>query len=70
MVRILDSKIILDGPGRNDIRCNDYSGLSTDQKPTDSGIATGSTFLEVDTGDAYLYDEVGGTWHKVGGSNG
>lgn len=32
------------------------AGLSTDDKPT-AGIATGSDFTEVDTGDVYFYDE-------------
>ncbi len=42
-----------------------YSGLSTDTKPTGLDISTGSLFFEVDTGDVYAYDEVGVTWHKV-----
>ena len=33
-------------------------GLSTDSKPTFTGMATGSTFVAVDTGKAYLYEEV------------
>ena len=41
-----------------------YAGLSTDDKPT-AGVATGSEFLEVDTGDVYAFDEVGGTWAKI-----
>lgn len=40
-------------------------GLSTDAKPTD-GLATGSAFIEVDTGKLYLFDEVGATWTEVG----
>ena len=44
-----------------------FAGLSTDSKPT-AGIVTGSVFVEVDTGDAYLYDEHGAEWDKVGGS--
>lgn len=40
------------------------AGLSTDTKPTD-GVSTGSMFIEVDTGKAYLYDEVSG-WTEVG----
>lgn len=43
----------------------EYAGLSTDTKPTGSDIATGSLFLEVDTGDVYAYDEVGATWNKI-----
>lgn len=42
-----------------------FAGLSTtDEKPT-AGIVTGSEFLEVDTGDVYAFDEVGGTWAKI-----
>ena len=41
----------------------DYKGLSTDVKPTDTGI--NSMFLELDTGDFYYYD--GSQWQKVGG---
>lgn len=39
-------------------------GLNDDTKPTD-GLITGSKFTEVDTGDVYLFDEVGQTWTKV-----
>ena len=37
-----------------------YAGLSTDTKPV-GGIATGSTFLEIDSGKTYYYDEDGDT---------
>lgn len=40
-------------------------GLSTDSKPI-SGLVTGSVFVEVDTSDSYLFDEVSSEWHKVG----
>ena len=40
-------------------------GLSTDDKPT-AGYATGSVFIEVNTGKAYLYDEESETWNEVG----
>lgn len=39
------------------------AGLSTDTKPTD--CVTGSVFIEVDTANAYLFDEVSGDWEKV-----
>jgi hypothetical protein len=48
-----------------DQRFVEYAGLSTDTKPTE-GLVTGSTFMEVDTGDVYLFDEVSETWKKVG----
>ena len=61
MIRILDSRIYEDG--KNYV---EYAGLSTDTKPT-ANIITGSSFVEVDTGDAYLFDEVGEDWYKIGG---
>ena len=44
-----------------------FAGKSTDTKPV-SYYATGSTFLEVDTGDVYAYDaegEAGSEWLKI-----
>lgn len=40
-------------------------GLSTDAKPT-SGIVTGSVFVEVDTGKAYLFNEAASSWVEQG----
>ena len=45
----------------------EFSGLSTDEKPVTTDLATGSVFLEVDTGAAFFYDEEGGDWVEVGG---
>lgn len=39
-------------------------GLSTDTKPT-SGIVTGSVFVEVNTGKAYLFNEDSSAWVEV-----
>lgn len=52
------------------VRYMELAGLSTDTKPVDPidavvVTATGSRFLEVDTGDIYAYDEDGATWHKI-----
>ena len=51
-----------------DVKYSEMFGLSTDDKPL-TGLITGSKFTEVDTGDIYLFDEVGdgttGAWHKV-----
>ena len=52
------------------VRYVELAGLSTDTKPVDPidavvVTATGSRFLEVDTGDVYAYDEGGATWHKI-----
>lgn len=59
MVRTLEARFI-DGTAE---LCK-FAGLSTDDKPV-GRLATGSEFLEVDTGDVYAYDEVGGTWAKI-----
>lgn len=43
-------------------------GLSDDEKPTtiDGGeILNGSSFIEIDTGDIYLYDGEGEEWYNV-----
>lgn len=67
MVRILESKIV--GGANDEAMYYDITCLSTDTKPT-AGVATGSFCLEVDTLDSYFFDEVSGTWLKVGDSNG
>lgn len=38
-------------------------GLSTDTKPT-ADLITGSTFVEQNTGDVYMFDESSETWGK------
>ena len=43
----------------------EFAGLSTDTKPKDY-VMTGSVFIEVDTADVYLFDEVQDDWVKVG----
>lgn len=44
-------------------------GLSTDDKPTGTCkniyIDNGSVFIEIDTGDVYLYDMDSETWDNV-----
>lgn len=44
-------------------------GLSTDEKPTilSTGglIENGSVFIEIDTGDVYLFDYTGQEWNNV-----
>ena len=41
----------------------DYAGLSTDSKPVDA--ANGALFLEMNTGDIYVYNAAGETWVKL-----
>ena len=60
MVRAIDTGKII-----GDRQYIEYAGLSTDVKPV-GGLMTGSTFIEVNTGYVYLYDEASETWNKVG----
>ena len=51
----------------DDVNYYEFSGVSTDDKPVHN-IATGSLFLEVDTGDVYAFDEEassGDEWAKI-----
>lgn len=60
MIRILVNNRLTE-----DVSYIKASGLSTDTKPTD-GIATGSIFQEVDTGDEYAFAEGDSpTWYKI-----
>ena len=77
MITILSSKAapskVVDGVTKSrEVFC--LVGLSSDTKPTTSFrnilICNGSSFIEVDTGTTYMYDEEGGTWtaQSSGGS--
>ena len=55
MVRVLKSQIL-----EGDISYIEAAGLFTDTKP--APVATGSLFLEVDTGDVYAYAETENEW--------
>lgn len=50
-------------------RTMELNGLSTDEKPTvtykNTKIENGSTFIEMDTGKVYMYDEENATWHEL-----
>ena len=61
MIRIMERRAITDDKDYVELNC-----LSTDNKPTE-GLVTGSFALEVDTSEAYFFDEVSGTWIKAGG---
>ena len=41
---------------------NEYCGLSSDEKPIDALVPNASLFLEIDTGDLYLFDRENGEW--------
>ena len=51
----------------------DLRGLSDDEKPTTLGVNSidnGSTFMEIDTGDKYMYDLENTTWYKIESGSG
>lgn len=60
MLRITDERPYQFAP---DKRYIEGYALSTDTKPT-AGILTGSCIIEVDTGDAYLFNEAASAWVK------
>ena len=41
-------------------------GLSTDTKPTGTGVVNGSAFIEMDTGKIYFFDATGNQWLEWG----
>lgn len=59
MIRINEERIIEGKKRYIEMAC-----LAADTKPT-VDIVTGSLCLEVDTGDVYAFEEVGGTWDKI-----
>lgn len=51
---------------------SEFRGLSSDTKPTtwssnneNKIIDNGSVFIEIDTGDVFIYDLVGEDWNEV-----
>jgi len=48
-------------------RISNYMGLSTEIKPTED-LATGSFFIELDTGKVYYFNEASTTWAVFGGA--
>lgn len=46
----------------------EFRGLSTDEKPTEldnQDIANGSVFIEIDTGDVYIFDAENKEWKAI-----
>ena len=46
----------------------DLRGLSTDTKPTTANgddVSHGTTFIEFDTGDCYMYDKNTDSWYQM-----
>lgn len=59
-MRIGDAKLTSDG-----YMLATFYGTSLEDKPTDK-IAMGSTFIEVDTGKVFLYNETASSWVEQG----
>lgn len=62
MLRIIDEKIMSGGK-----RLIEAYGLSTDIKPT-TDVMQGSVFIEIDTSNAYFFNEASSSWVKAGGT--
>ena len=61
MIRILYERVIEDG-----LKYIEGACVADDTKPT-TGIVTGSTLIEADTGDVYMFyeDETTPAWGKI-----
>lgn len=64
MVRLLSRTELEDG-----FLLDEYAGKSTDNKPSFLSLATGSTFIAVDTGKVYMYEEEAPEWYELGGES-
>lgn len=62
-------RIIVDETLPDDVDMVTVYCKSLDTKPTSDRFANGSVCIEVDTGDAYMYDEEGAEWNKIGGGD-
>lgn len=63
MIRATNATLIAIEDGNAVYIANLY-GASTDAKPT-TGYANGSTFLEVDTGKIFLFNESDSSWTEL-----
>ena len=69
MIRSENARVsFLDANGQTLKLVNLY-GSSEDTKPT-GGLASGSTFVEVDTGKLFLFNEAASTWLEIGSGSG
>jgi hypothetical protein len=70
-MRVIVSQFIANDTNGDPVVYEEIFGLSTDTKPT-AGLAMGSKFTEVDTGDTYLFNEdettAANAWVKQGAS--
>lgn len=67
MVSIIKTDTIKNDDNKK-ILTGELRGLSTDTKPTTmdgNEIGNGSVFVEIDTGDFYMFDYESKTWKKI-----
>ena len=60
MIRKEDARVVAVENGKA-LEMATFYGLEDDTKPTEA-LATGCWFIEVDTGNVSLFDEVSGDW--------
>lgn len=63
MIRADNAKVVLVEDGEVKQMANLF-GTSSDSKPT-TGYVNGSTFLEVDTGKIFLFNEAASIWVEL-----
>lgn len=54
--------------GQTDGRSSEFRGLSTDTKPTKANgkdVENGSSYLEMNTGKVFMYDEQNDIWYEL-----
>ena len=61
-MRTLKAEFLTDGSNKKYV---EIAGTSTETKPVNDLIATGSLCLEVDTGDVYAFNESASEWNKI-----
>ena len=66
MVRFTEAQLVQGNTAQgNALWCKSGFCLSTDQKPIAGGLANGSCLIEIDTGNAFFYDEENVVWKQV-----
>lgn len=63
MVTVIGEENIRSNPNKNQT-VKTFAGLSSDTKPT-AKVENGSTFLEMDTGDLYIFDKTNTLWREL-----
>lgn len=69
MIRVLNATVAEVKEDGTVLNIANLFGSSLDDKPM-TGYANGTTFVEVDTGDIYLWDEDNEMWTSISGGGG